>query len=402
MSIEYLPVGIACNLKCTYCYQDPMRDSGAVTVARDWDAAKRTLLAENYKFTVFGGEPLLAPIEHLREVFAFGLEKYKGNGIQTNGVLITDEHIAMFKEFKVHVGFSIDGPGILNAARAGLDETWTVIGNIKKVAESGNKGSLIVTLTKHNAQGDRLRILMLWIKEIRQYVAGIKYHILEVDSDRAKKELALTNEENLYALTELRKVGEHDMFKDIRNMLLDKHENLACVWNACDPQTTRAVRGVNPDGQLVNCGRTNKDGINWAKVEKENNERYVALYYTPQEFGGCKGCKFFALCKGQCPGTAIDGDWRNRSEHCSVWYGMFSLVERELLEQNYVPVTERPERLRQLELKVLAESVNDYSPHGDEHGDTPHGDIPHGDAHGDEVHLDEHGDSNGVEVTWLN
>ncbi len=34
------------------------------------------------------------------------------------------------------------------------------------------------------------------------------------------------------------------------------------------------------------------------------------------------------MCKGQCPGTAIDRDWRNRSEHCAVWKALFADLSR--------------------------------------------------------------------------
>jgi len=34
----------------------------------------------------------------------------------------------------------------------------------------------------------------------------------------------------------------------------------------------------------------------------------VALAATPHAHGGCRDCRFFLMCKGQCPGTAIDGD----------------------------------------------------------------------------------------------
>ena len=48
---------------------------------------------------------------------ALGPRKYGSNGIQTNGVLINDEHIRMFRDYKVHVGVSVDGPGELNDSR---------------------------------------------------------------------------------------------------------------------------------------------------------------------------------------------------------------------------------------------------------------------------------------------
>src|SRR5207247_7363385 len=102
-------------------------------------------------------------------------------------------------------------------------------------------------------------------------------------------------------------------FRDMKQLLRGRDNHTSCVWNACDPYTTRAVRGVEGTGQSSNCGRTNKDGIDFVKAPVEGFERYLALYHTPQEHGGCSGCRFFIMCKGQCPGTAIDGDWRNRT-----------------------------------------------------------------------------------------
>ena len=84
------------------------------------------------------------------------------------------------------------------------------------------------------------------------------------------------------------------------------------------------MQGIEGTDQRSNCGRTNKDGIDFVKSDREGFERYLALYYTPQEYGGCKDCRFFLMCKGQCPGTAIDRDWRNRTEHCEVWKGSSS------------------------------------------------------------------------------
>lgn len=45
------------------------------------------------------------------------------------------------------------------------------------------------------------------------------------------------------------------------------------------------------------------------------------------------------MCKGECPGTAIGGDWRNRTEHCEVWKALFARLEAELVAEGYVPVS---------------------------------------------------------------
>jgi uncharacterized protein len=66
------------------------------------------------------------------------------------------------------------------------------------------------------------------------------------------------------------------------------------------------------------------------------------------------------MCKGQCPGTSIDGDWRNRTEHCSIWMELFEHVEQRLMAQGIKPLSMAPERLsvEQAVLQAWAEGRN--------------------------------------------
>ena len=72
--------------------------------------------------------------------------------IQTNGVLLNDAHVALFKKYHVGVGFSIDGPGELNLARwAGSLEKTNVateksLAALHRCLEEKVYPSLIVTL----------------------------------------------------------------------------------------------------------------------------------------------------------------------------------------------------------------------------------------------------------------
>ena len=117
MSTELNPVGVTCNLSCPYCYEHPMRDAGNFTRGYDMAAMKKALEAANSPFSLFGGEPLLVPLADLEELFRWGLEKWGSNGVQTNGTMITPEHVVLFKKYKVSVGLSLDGPDELNDSR---------------------------------------------------------------------------------------------------------------------------------------------------------------------------------------------------------------------------------------------------------------------------------------------
>jgi uncharacterized protein len=326
---------------------------------------KAAIEQEGESFTLFGGEALLLPEHDLEELWSWGYQRYGTNGIQTNGTLINDGHIRMFKQYRVHVGISIDGPGALNDVRwAGTLErtreaTAKTHAAVERLCKEGIPPSLIITLHRNNATAKQLPIMHDWLRHLESIgVTSARLHILEVENDTLRAKYALSIEENLTAFLSLARLEQElttlklDLFQDMRNLLLGRDNHTTCVWNGCDPYTTRAVQGVEGSGQRTNCGRTNKDGIDFTKSSTEGFERYLALYHTPQEHGGCNGCRFFLMCKGQCPGTAIDGDWRNRTEHCEVWKDLYEYLEEQLLGRAQLPISMCPIR-NQLETFFL-------------------------------------------------
>ncbi len=343
MGTELRPLGVKCNIRCHYCYQNPQRDAENLNSRYDMEAMKAAVEREGKPFTLFGGEPLLVPERDLAELWSWGQITFGGNGVQTNGSLVNDRHIQMFKRYRVSVGISIDGPGEFNDIRwaGSLEATRTTTARteaaIRRLCQEKIYPSLIVTLHRGNATEAKLPILLDWLRTMEQMgVRSVRLHILEVDSPRVRELYTLTNEENIRAFLYFAQAEpsfkrlRFDVFEDIRRLLGGKDKSTTCIWNACDQYTTAAVRGVEGNGQRSNCGRTNKDGIDYVKGAKPGYERYVALYQTPYEDGGCSGCRFFAMCKGQCPGTAVDNDWRNRSEHCRVWMALFEYFEQQL------------------------------------------------------------------------
>jgi uncharacterized protein len=367
MGVEVRPFGVRCNIACQYCYQNPERDAGNELTGYDLERMEAGVLAEGRPFILFGGEPLIMPTADLERLWAFGLEQFGQNGIQTNGTLLDDEHIRLFKNYRVAVGISVDGPGELNDVRwAGtLEKTRTATSRtqaaIERLCSEGIPPSLIVTLHRNNATCDRLPAMHDWLRRLADLgVKSVRLHLLEIDDERVRQKYALSTEENLDAMLSFleleRELGaklRFDVFDDMRAMLLGDDDEGTCVWKACDPYTTAAVRGVEGNGQRSNCGRTNKDGIDFVKSDHEGFERYIALYQTPQRHGGCSGCRFFLMCKGQCPGTAIDRDWRNRTEHCEVWMGLLEVLETELLASGRQPLSLSEQR-QQIEDQMLS------------------------------------------------
>lgn len=352
MNVAVMPLGIKCNIQCQYCYQNPMRDAGLVAKSYDLQKMKDSLDAEGRPFDLFGGEPLLMPRSDLEELWAWGLERFGRNSVQTNGTLIDDDHIRLFKKYNVNVGISLDGPGELNDARwAGSlnstrRNTATVEAVIERLRAEGVSLSLIVTLTRSNAAPDKVSGLYEWVRHLDEIgVRNVRLHVLESANPEIRSRYALTIAENIEALLgflrlepELKQV-RIDLFDGMRHMLMGRDDRALCVWKACDPYTTGALTGILGMGERRNCGHMNTDGIDYVKADTAGFERYLALYLTPQAAGGCQGCRFFLFCKGQCPGSSLAGDWRNRSENCEVWKALYETLETELQEAGEQPLS---------------------------------------------------------------
>jgi uncharacterized protein len=346
MEVELRPLGDACNLRCRYCYQIPERKVGGTTHQYDLAVMKAALEKENAPFRLFGGEALLVPEADLEDLWAWGQKKFGCNEIQTNGVLINENHIRMFKQYHVNVGISIDGPDELNDARwAGSAEatrkaTKKIEWAIRRLCEEKHYPGLIITIHRLNATAAKLPRLASWLRELDELgVCRARLHTLEVDVPLVREPYALSTEENIQAFLHIAKLEKHlkrlrfDVFEDIRNLLMGRDKDATCCWVACDPYTTASVYGVEADGQRTNCGRVYKEGICFVKAAIQGFERYLVLYHTPQEHGGCQGCRHFLMCKGQCPGTAIDNDWRNRSADCPIWKALFEYFEKEIEQE---------------------------------------------------------------------
>lgn len=475
MTLEVKPVGVTCNLRCTYCYEEPMRDVAPVHKYDKVAVMKQLETATNY-WSLFGGEALLLPIKDLEELLALGFKKWGRTGVQTNGTLITDAHIELFDKYRTGVGISMDGPGELNdsrwasslaTTRAATLKSETALYKLLELARAGKshlRPSLIVTLQKTNASEDRWPRMKEWMTKLDEMgLKHINFHLMEMDSDA--HELYLPHERlktvmlDLWEFSTTLKNIRFLNFNEITDLLRGRDEDAMCVWKSCDPWNTAAVQGIENDGSPSKCGRANKDGIDWIPSEgtsgavtvhsiggfvgTTSHERQLSLYVTPKEHGGCKGCRFWIMCKGHCPGTGnvsggkLLGDWRLRSSHCQTYIDMFEEGEKRILASGELPLSLSPnlKKLEQIMYKgwiagenisiseAAARLLHEQNPslgkpaprgsniiHGDSangvpHGDAPHGDIPHGDeyfgvdgSHGDH-HGDRHGDSFGPSMT---
>lgn len=373
-----------CNLGCSYCYQSVARVVKNATAAHDYDIDE--IMASMVKVwdwedkhndgarpaVIHGGEPLLAKKEDLEKLFRLHYKRFGSCSIQSNGVLIDDEHIDMFQAYNVHCGISIDGWGHLNIARqqsgdveATLRSTRITLANIQKLAAIPNRTpGLIVVLSRANATAeicpmdgmepgelgyfeepitrrDSLIKFLEWTIDTVGMSPG-RLNPAHVDVPWLQPIVQLTNDE----LTEFwqgvvewsfAKGYKFKQVEEIRDVLFGLGQQ-TCTKTYCDPIATMAERPVQSDGSYGNCEHVyGADGIPYQRAEDDSvkDHRYQVLVGTDWKYGGCfggpdgksdKACKWWAACSGQCPGQAIDGDWRNRTRFCESWAALYQAV----------------------------------------------------------------------------
>ena len=244
-----------CNFRCTGCFEPDEVHEG-VGVQYNFNAIKRSLMEvwrgpyNGSDVCLHGGEPLLTPLPELEKLLDLiynlpwkNTGKPKGAvSIVTNGSLITDKHIELFKKYNVYVGLSCDGPPESNIHR-GPDPknkkvTWDynrqMVSLIKKLKNEGLNVSIMCILHKYNAGSKELRRKLLgWLVWLKEWgITGGRLNAMY--SDR-HPELELSNQElyqmwvNLYHFNK-RKVG---FLISVLNNMIKISNWLVKVKNQC-------------------------------------------------------------------------------------------------------------------------------------------------------------------------
>lgn len=150
-----------CNIDCRYCYLPNRTDKATFDLAH-LDALiprldEAGLLGAELTVLWHAGEPMVLKPDWYRQAFARidALLAPSGtrpiHNFQTNGLLVSDAWIDLFREWGVRVGVSIDGPADLHDARRvtrdGKGTHAKGLAGLRKLVEAGLAPSAICVLT---------------------------------------------------------------------------------------------------------------------------------------------------------------------------------------------------------------------------------------------------------------
>lgn len=395
-----------CNLKCYGCFEPEDQRMQGAGMKYNFEAIRKSL-DEIWKgpyhgadVTLHGGECLMVPLPELDRllglIYNLSWDAKKGtvkgvSSIMTNGTLITDEHIKLFKKWNTYVGMSIDGPQELNVWRgpdtsnAELTKRYNeeLMETVRKLRRNNIPVSLICCLHTMNAgtpeKRERLRKWLLELKELG--ITQGRFNPIFTDL-HPEMQLDARNLSQIW-------INLHSWNKKYGlkwNPVVDMEEQLkgnpnhraSCSHGQCDPYETKTI-SVLPDGTIGLCDKTFGAGMIPRSRDGKACGRYEALSQTE-----CAGCRLWKFCGGGCPVEAPMSDWRGKTRWCEALKITYGYIEKQLGVKAVLPVNE-PQRFDEGRNAPHGDAPHGDAPHGDSlHEDAFHGDIPHGDsAHGD-------------------
>jgi len=283
---------------------------------------------ERPEIVLHGGEPLLLPNKDLEEFLKFAYRLTGKSSVVTNGLLIDDEKIKIFKRYKATVDVSLDGFPHMNIPRMPPEKTEIVMKNIETLIQEGVTVSVMAVLHKYNANKDDLLKFVTWCKDIG--VSGVLFNYCKTEE---AKHLELPPETvgDIYIyLVKLQTVMGYYIYPAsyfVQNLSGSPVLN-DCYMAMCDPFCTERAWSVYGDGSVGNCCITENITPLFNRAKEPSYERYMVLQKIPVSEGGCRGCKYWNYCYGGCPCTA--DDWRKKDKQCVAFYKVYSYIEENL------------------------------------------------------------------------
>lgn len=339
---------LACPASCKYCFGP--HEGGKMSL----DVVKSTVkwqqqYSDKLELTFHGGEPLAAGADFYKKVLPLltnGLSRRKVNfSIQSNLWLLTDELCQIFRQHKVSIGTSLDGPEHITDSQRGAGYFKRTMKGIDLARSCGLDVGCICTFTPQSLLHLN-EIFDFFIKEglnfsIHASMPSLRYPDVEqwVLQPQAHSEL-LTKALDLYLnnLSRIR-IGTLD---SLCKSVATRHGGI-CTFGDC----LGGYLAVGPDGSIYPCQRfagiqeyVLGNVMDTPSDEDLHSSRVWQMFQNRQVNIGeeCGECSYLDICRGGCPYNvlaAYGGNFTNslRDPHCLAYKDIFQLITDRALEE---------------------------------------------------------------------
>lgn len=362
-----------CNLACTYCYNDDVRDPvmKPETLERAIDQtfayAKSNDAFTGAEFIWHGGEPMVPGLRFYEQVVDLQSRYSRGmtfsNTIQTNGILINSKWVEFFKVHNFSVSISIDGPKHLHDAHRvdgrGNGSFDRVMKAIAMVREAGLKHGCALVVSKANKDH---------VEEIYNFMVGARlpFNVIPMNKSGSAREnytdLGLDSDEyapmwiKLYDLWFNTSGEEYVYVSDFvrKTKAILNGRPMDCVGLS---QCGNFNFSTDPVGDIYPCASLSGHNdlvfgnVMNSDLEQIMNVEAATRYRTRSVDPHCSDCKWQHVCHGGCPARSykfFNGDYDQRDYYCPSLYAMYEHVEKTLKSKGLDAGTPHPAHMDDL------------------------------------------------------
>lgn len=322
-------VSNCCNMACGYCYaQGGTYHSEENKMSVDTAKKALDLFYAQYKvissIKFIGGEPAMN-LDVVEYICQYQKEKMDRGEIKklpefifvTNGTIVNDRVIQLYKKYGVKIGISFDGPSFINdqvrVMKNGQGSSSLVIKNIKKLQEATEGKQPYSVNAVYTSAEEKAGISITQIMHyVRDELHVPSIHIIPVDVSEDSVYALSDNKEFTEAADELlkqwRETGTPFFFHNLNGMIKKIKKRLYSPDYICDAGF--GLFSISADGKIYPCHLfTDLEEFSFGHVGNFDfhNESFMKLSKELREYNRrsaepCKSCFANRICIG-CLGS---------------------------------------------------------------------------------------------------
>lgn len=343
----------ACNLRCSYCSLGEKSEPAALSE----DAMERALGwfcgyarergERKLSVILHGGEPMLIPAERYDRV----LERTVGRHgdmeiafkIQTNGTVLSDAYLALFRKYAFRIGVSLDGLRHIHDGQrrdASGGATYDrVAANIRRLLAERLPVSALMVLTRPS-----LGAGYGYLELMAQLGVPIKINpLLETGEALVHRELCLeAGDYGNYLIGLHRYVLEKEAevhispLEELQQAVIHRTSPAGCTFRA---SCSRSFLCIDQEGRLYPCGRFADQrrfplGDIWGGMTEDGKRTLEGLVARREKNlpEKCRTCRDLGMCRAGCSATA-DGSLGDPCAMCSDYRMLFDYLRGDGLQR---------------------------------------------------------------------
>ena len=326
----------ACNLACSYCYNEGWRDTRGESMsiseakcAISWviDYCRKRGV-KSIRVIWHGGEPLLMGASFIQETIDFYLSAFKTAGIsvknliQTNATLINEEFVNIFRKyFNSSIGFSFDYQSGCRCFPNGKDASDIILCKAEWAKSQGIKIGAIMVCGKQNI--GKMEEIFSFMAERDISFKFSRPFLPYKPSQRASSCIQeISDSEYLSCVCDLVDIA-----------LRQKSSRLASLCSTVGGYITSYLVGkmsvcsqngqcimshlsIGPHGDIYPCGRFSDNSFRLGNYLTDSPEVVIKKSEMMHKEHGqfdynCQNCKYLKLCNGGCTYLRMTGCHRD-------------------------------------------------------------------------------------------